>query len=90
MPSTSSGRAYTVRDRKGDAKCVVCGTWSWGTNSAIYMRLTAWEPQGVYAFPVCSLVCIAAWTELLDRCLDNDAAAITMALAYLAEHDKDG
>jgi len=40
-----------------------------------------------YAFPVCSLVCTLAWTELIARVDQGDHEACAIAIAYMAAHE---
>ena len=83
MPRTSTGHPYRVRQGEDALPCVVCETCDGEPSTTIVMKLEFPEESVVYAFPVCSLSCMMAWTELLGRVLDGDVIATMLATAYM-------
>jgi len=88
MPRTTTGHRYRLREREDDANCIVCGANDGQPGLDVLMHIERWEPNHHYAFPVCSLICVLAWTELVGRCTDGDTTAMAMAMAYMAIHEQ--
>jgi hypothetical protein len=87
MPKTSSGRPYKLWQGEEPRFCVVCGTDNGQPTLYVGMEFD-WdgEPQR-YQFPVCSLVCVLAWSELFARAVEGDVEAAALAIAYCKLHD---
>jgi hypothetical protein len=88
MPRTTTGHEYRLRERDDPAVCIVCGENDGDPGLNVLMHIEPVEPDHHYAFPVCSLMCVLAWTELIGRCTDGDPQAMAIALAYMAVHDR--
>jgi len=89
MPRTSFGQVYRLRECEDAAKCVVCGTDDGQPALDVVIGIQLGDEKVVAAFPICSLVCTIAWTELIGRAETGDVTAMAMVVAYLsmAEHD---
>lgn len=87
MPKTSNGRWYRLSQGEEPRRCVVCGIDDGQPSLLVFMEFD-WEgePQP-YRFPVCSLVCVLAWTELFSRAVEGDVEAAALAIAYCKLHD---
>jgi hypothetical protein len=87
MPKTSTGRWYKLWQGEKPRACVVCGTNDGQPTLYVDMQFDWGDTKQAYSFPVCSLVCILAWTELFGRAVDGDVEAAALAIAYCKLHD---
>lgn len=87
MPRTSNGHEYKLRQGEEPYSCVVCGTDDGQPSLLVYMSFD-WQGEiQPYRFPVCSLVCVLAWTELFGRAVEGDVEAAALAIAYCEMHE---
>jgi len=86
MPRTTSGLKYRVGQRDESAFCIVCGTDDGQPTVEVLMQIPRVDDHKTYAFPVCSLLCLMAWTELLSRVNEGENEAMAIAVAYMAQH----
>jgi len=86
MPRTTTGHRYRLRERDEDAVCIVCGQNDGEPGLDVLMDTIDFEEHKIYAFPVCSLACVLAWTELIGRCYERDLEAMAMAMSFMAVH----
>jgi hypothetical protein len=87
MPRTTSGLKYRVAQRDDSAFCIVCGTDDGHPTVEVLMQIPRLGDHKTYGFPVCSLVCCLAWTELLSRVDEGEQEAMAVAIAYMAQHE---
>jgi len=87
MPRTTTGVLYRLRQRDDRAFCIVCKTDDGQPTLEVEMGIPRLGDKHTYAFPVCSLVCTLAWTELIARVDQGDHEACAIAIAYMAAHE---
>ena len=89
MPRTSQGLEYKLRESDFAEPCIVCGANDGQPALNVVMPFDWTDKREVYAFPVCSLLCVLSWTELIGRTWEGEVEAAAIAIAMCSMHERD-
>jgi hypothetical protein len=86
MPRTTTGHDWRLTERDGSERCIVCTAAEYEQHFQVTFKARVFRLPGLLVFPVCSILCAFAWSELIGRCLERDQQAMEMALAFIDLH----